>query len=216
MGFLAGLAVIHLIQIPLSIAGIFIPYDWVARKGAVPAWLMVTSLMQLLQIPLFFSTALVFLIWFYRVYKNLIPLRAEYLDTTPGWAVGYWFIPILTLFRPFQVMRDIWNESDPEFDPELNFLSQSSGTPALLGFWWASWLCTLLFTNASNFILRSNGNASLNYFPYFLLPSAAISVVAAILAILIIKKVSQRQDERFNNLARMQNFSAPPPPPVFS
>jgi hypothetical protein len=29
-----------------------------------------------------------------------------------GWAVGYFFVPLLNLFRPYQVMQEIWKASE--------------------------------------------------------------------------------------------------------
>src|SRR4029077_9871820 len=40
------------------------------------------------------TTSVMFLIWFRRLYSNLAALGAQELRSTPGWAVGWWFIPI--------------------------------------------------------------------------------------------------------------------------
>lgn len=58
-------------------------------------------------------TIIAFLLWFYRVHRNLPALRAEHLKFTPGWAVGGWFVPVIGLFLPYQVMREVLRESDP-------------------------------------------------------------------------------------------------------
>jgi len=31
---------------------------------------------------------------------------------TPGWAVGYWFVPFVNLVRPYQIVADLWLRSD--------------------------------------------------------------------------------------------------------
>src|SRR5664279_2860174 len=43
-----------------------------------------------------------FSMWFHRAYRNLPTLVNGQLLTTPGWAVGSFFIPFLNLFRPYQ------------------------------------------------------------------------------------------------------------------
>ena len=49
-----------------------------------------------------------FFIFIYRISKNLQLQFKQSLFCTPGWAVGYYFIPILNLFRPYQVLKDIY------------------------------------------------------------------------------------------------------------
>ena len=31
-----------------------------------------------------------------------------------GWAIGPWFVPILNLFRPWQIAVETWEGSDPD------------------------------------------------------------------------------------------------------
>ncbi len=54
------------------------------------------------------------LVWMYPAQKNLPALQpTRPLEVSPGWAVVWFFVPIMNLFRPFQAMRQLWNESDP-------------------------------------------------------------------------------------------------------
>ncbi len=64
------------------------------------------------QILIWIRTAIAFLIWFHRVNKNLPSLRQTGLIFTPGWAVGFFFVPFFNLVRPFQAMRAAWHGSD--------------------------------------------------------------------------------------------------------
>lgn len=58
--------------------------------------------------------AIVWLIWQHRAQKNLEGLGATWLRFTPGWAVGWWFVPFANLVKPFQTMRELWKASgDP-------------------------------------------------------------------------------------------------------
>jgi len=86
----------------------------------------------------FWVSAVFFLRWFSRAYKNLIPLGADGLRFGPGWAIGAWFVPVLGLWRPKQMANDIWRASDPD-DPELLFWHEKQ-VPALLTAWWAAWI----------------------------------------------------------------------------
>ena len=43
------------------------------------------------------------------------PATLDYHDQrfSPGWSVGWWFIPALNLLRPYQVIKEIWRGSYP-------------------------------------------------------------------------------------------------------
>jgi len=73
-----------------------------------------------------------FLIWTYRIVKNAHCLTYRPLRYSPGWAVGYYFIPILNLFRPFQALSDAHRVSKNPSD-----WVATSGS-YLLGWWWAA------------------------------------------------------------------------------
>src|SRR5262249_476382 len=73
----------------------------------------------LLGIPYNFAyipTAVFFLIWLHRTYSNLAALGAEHLRMSPGFAVGFWFIPLANYVMPALAVQDAWRHGDP--DPE--------------------------------------------------------------------------------------------------
>ena len=57
------------------------------------------------------ATIVVFLIWINRANKNSRALGAQNMQFTPGWCVGWWFIPIASLWKPYQAVREIWKTS---------------------------------------------------------------------------------------------------------
>ncbi len=60
---------------------------------------------------LYLVTAVVFGVWIVRAHKNLRALGIPNLTYTPGWAFGWFFIPILNFFRPYQAMKELWQAS---------------------------------------------------------------------------------------------------------
>jgi len=92
------------------------------------------SMIALLSFAVFIVTGVAFLKWIYRANLNSRGFGAEGMAFTPGWAVGYYFVPIMSLYRPYQAMKEIWQVSS---DP-VRWKSES-GSP-LLGCWWALWL----------------------------------------------------------------------------
>ena len=80
---------------------------------------------------------LVYFMWVYRANANSQGLGARGMRFTPGWAVGWSFVPVMNLFRPYQVMREIWQASgDPEY-----WRDEPGGV--LLNLWWGLYLAML-------------------------------------------------------------------------
>jgi hypothetical protein len=51
----------------------------------------------LLYLLTFSVTAILFLRWTYLIKKNVLTLSSSKQAVSPGWSVGYYFIPVLTL-----------------------------------------------------------------------------------------------------------------------
>jgi hypothetical protein len=153
-----------------------------------------------------------FLIWEYRSFNNLSALKAKNLEFSPGWAVGWWFIPFANLVKPFQAVRELWNESDPDFDEETSFLHTAAGTPEIIGFWWAAFLISGFVGRIADKLVDARGEPS-QYFPVVLIIGSIFQLAASILIILIVKGVTDRQEQRFNKLSGTGRFA--PPPPIF-
>ncbi|MBK8975425.1 MAG: DUF4328 domain-containing protein [Planctomycetes bacterium] len=145
------------------------------------------ELIELVDIGLFLLTAIVFLTWMYRAYSNLRALGARHLVNSPAWAVGGWFVPILNLVRPVQVMSELWRESLP---------ADRSGSHGLLGLWWTAWLAANLvgLTNLRAFGSAQTAAEWLRMTRVDQAASAA-AIVAAVLAILVVRSVDRRQGD---------------------
>ncbi len=142
--------------------------------------------------------AIVFFIrWFHRAYSNLRALGQPHLRFGTGWAIGAWFVPILNLFRPKQIANDIWRGSDPSA-PRLNESAwKDRPVPALLGLWWAAWIVTSVLGNVvgrlwwgADTIEATRDAARLD------LASYVLDIPAAVLAILVVRRLTARQEER--------------------
>ncbi|APZ97768.1 hypothetical protein BWQ93_04145 [Sphingopyxis sp. QXT-31] len=85
-----------------------------------------------------FVTYVIFCMWIYRAAANIKAARTPRFAFTPAWAVGWHFVPIANLFKPYRAMRQIWNASlygDAE---------RSSGSEGLLIGWWGAWCFSLV------------------------------------------------------------------------
>lgn len=79
---------------------------------------------------------IVFLMWLYRARHNLPALGVTDARWKPFWSIVWWFIPIMSLFKPYQLVRETWQASDPTTSPGW----RRDTPPPLFGWWWALFL----------------------------------------------------------------------------
>ena len=76
------------------------------------------------------------LLWFYRAYSNLPALGTAQPRFSPGWAVGYWFVPVLNLVRPCEAMLELASGSDPGRTPDGRKEGYRPRWNLLIWIWW--------------------------------------------------------------------------------
>ncbi len=76
------------------------------------------------------------LMWIHRMCFNA-RIRARHMAFTPGWSVGWYFIPIATWWKPFQAMKEIWQTSVEQAGP------RGREAEGLLAAWWTLWLVNM-------------------------------------------------------------------------
>jgi len=103
-----------------------------------------------------FSTV-TFIKWFRRAYANL-HLRVNYLNHSEGWAAGCWFVPILNLYRPIQIMSELYKETD-ELLLKKKIISKSKYNATYITLWWILWILSGLVGNI--FVHFSNSGNSI-------------------------------------------------------
>jgi Domain of unknown function (DUF4328) len=81
-----------------------------------------------------------FLVWVYHANRNARALGAEGMEFSPGWSVGWFFVPLAGLVMPFRVVREIWKASTPEAGKDW----KQQPVSALVGVWWAVSLVQIL------------------------------------------------------------------------
>lgn len=95
-----------------------------------------TLQVALLQMLLYITGGIATLVWIYRANRNAHLIGTLEMEVTPGWAVGWYFVPFLNLFMPLRAMREIWAASTSAV--------RSAPAPriALISTWWAAWIGT--------------------------------------------------------------------------
>lgn len=184
--------------------------------GSVSLWLILYGLMAVLKLPAIIIAIIAFLCWLYRAHSNLTYLKPTHLEFTPGWAVGWWFVPFLNLFKPFQVVREVWWESDPDVPEGSSFLSASlHSAPAYMGFWWVFWIISNVMENIASRVYDPDSLQGLQTFGLLAILSGITGIIAAALAIMVVRDITTRQDMRFEAVRKINMDMPPPPPPSF-
>jgi hypothetical protein len=148
----------------------------------------VQEVLGLLQAGLGVVTGITFLRWVYRAYKNIQGFGAENLKYSPGWAVGYYFMPILGLIRPVQVMGEIWRASENPRDWRRRPGSW------LIGSWWALFLVYTVITQiALQLSIQASSNTEWVFADVLATIGDFISIPLSIAALRLVTEVFRRQ-----------------------
>ncbi len=140
-----------------------------------------------------------FFIWLVRANKNARALGARDMEFTPGWMVGWFFVPLANLFKPYEAVGELYLASDPGSDAESWGAAEM---PRTILAWWLSWIA---FGLSSSFVSPWAEPSA----PAAMLP-ALFNGVAAALAITVLASIDLRQVEKRKRLAVSP---APPPAP---
>jgi len=96
------------------------------------------QIIAIIYLIVYIISAVTFIQWFRRAYYNL-HLRSKHLFLTEGWAAGSWFVPILCLYRPFQIMKEIYQETRNILLKKGISIGENF-TTSHLGWWWTLWI----------------------------------------------------------------------------
>ena len=161
------------------------------------------SAIALAQLVALIATAIFFIRWIHRAYKNLLELGTPDLRFKPGWAIGGWFVPILNLWRPKQIVNDTWRATDPGLDPDAAGTWRLRDVPGWVALWWGAFLLSGLAWRASGQITsHAESRGDLRTANLFSLIGDVSSTVAAITAVLLVQSLTARQEQR---AARISN-----------
>lgn len=141
----------------------------------------------------FITTGVIFLCWIYRANLNCHGFGAQGMKFTPGWSVGYYFIPIASFFMPYRSMREIWQVSTQP--------SHWKPVPGagILDWWWGLWIVHSVASRISSKVSESVDSvqslkiASQVSIVASLLEMASILVALRLVSLIIEKQVKLTQ-----------------------
>jgi hypothetical protein len=135
-----------------------------------------------LQTPVALLALVLFLVWLARANGNLRALSGEQMEFTPGWAVGWFFVPFANFVMPYRVVKEIWQVSRRQEEDRSTFL---------VGWWWCLSVAGYALTVVMSIVGMSLVTRPSVLFPYLTLAVAvhAVSVTTAVLRLGLVGRI---------------------------
>lgn len=135
-------------------------------------------------------SSVTFIQWFRRAYYNL-GQRIGSLNHSDHWAALAWFFPIISLFRPYHIAKEIFSETEEYLERNLANYNETT-SDSKIGIWWTFWIISNIIGNiAFRISLNADTLESLQTANIFNCLSDISSITAGILAILVIKEYAK-------------------------
>ncbi len=166
----------------------------------------------LLTIIVYIATVVFFLMWLYRAHENLqaFGVRKNQLEYSSGWAVGSFFVPFASLIIPYRAIRELWRKSIPESSNMFGSITP----PGFFSVWWFFWIVSNM---ADQMYLRMTWTekVSTEVSATVGVISGILGVIAALLAIAVVREIEKQQIASSRLLNVQSSFPNPPAPPEF-
>ena len=136
----------------------------------------------------FIISGILILRWIYQSNQNARQLGAKDMAFSPGWSIGFYFIPIVSLWKPYQAMKEIWQASQNPTNWPVEKVS------SVLGIWWFFWIANSIVGQAVfRMSRRAEEISEIMNVNLVSQASEVISIPLALVTWLLIKKVSAAQ-----------------------
>lgn len=138
-------------------------------------------------------TGIVFVAWFHRVRTNADVFAPGADKLGRGWAIGAWFVPLANLWLPYRIAVTTWGSSTP-FAADGDYRRFPL---TLVNLWWGAFvLARLLGWYAGMSYARAESSGAVRDAATTMLVGDALEVVAAVLAVLFVRKLTAMQHAR--------------------
>lgn len=175
--------------------------NWSSPDGYIPddkmPLVMLIGVVGLGTSVLTIVTIVFYCVWAFGANKNARALGADGMTHSAGWTVGWFFIPIANLWKPYQAIKEVAEASDPTRGPGD---WKGVGVPAIFGWWWAAWIVNNIVSNATLRMAFNNDPTVVASSAYLSLVALPIAAAATWLAIRVIQHIERCQREKAEQL----------------
>lgn len=81
-------------------------------------------------------TAVLFLRFTYLAKRNVRAFGTDGLLFSPGWSVGWYFVPFANLWAPYEALKETFKASHPDFTTDWS----EAPLPRTILLWWVLWV----------------------------------------------------------------------------
>jgi hypothetical protein len=132
--------------------------------------------------------------WIYRTSRNAHALGPTMM-ITPGWAVGWFFVPVANLWKPFQAVSETWQVSADPHAPD------AVPIPVVLRIWWGCWIASSIISNIDfRLSMRAETAEQLIAASWFTVAAVPVDVALTIALAAIMRRLSQMQRDRAGDM----------------
>jgi hypothetical protein len=137
-----------------------------------------------------------FIWWLRRATCNVPALGAAGQQFSPGWAIGWWFIPFANLVQPLRVVNQAWRASDTGAIRSGDaYAWKSAAVGGIVIAWWLAWVGTSVAGGILNNVYDQAENLdTLENAAMALVAVQAATIVAAVLAAVVVRQLTQRHE----------------------
>ncbi len=144
---------------------------------------------RLASVVLYATSGFLFLKWTYRIVANARLLNPA-MKAKPGWAIGWYFVPIAFLWKPFGYFKEAWGVSHNPTSPAMVY------TPAILRWWWGLWLVSIMASNISGRLsFMGTDPGLLIASDVFEMISDGVGIPLILIVVRLVKTLSDKQFE---------------------
>ena len=132
--------------------------------------------------------------WIYRTSRNAHALGPA-MTVTPGWAVGWFFVPVANLWKPFQAVSETWQVSADPRAPD------AVPIPTVLRIWWGCWIASSIISNIDfRLSMQAESAEQLIAASWFTVAAVPVDIALTIALATIMRRLSQMQCDRAGDL----------------
>ncbi len=146
------------------------------------------QIISIIYLVAYLTSAVFFIRWFRNAYLNLS--KRTVINSSISMAIWGWIIPIVSVFKPYQIMKEMWTDSCLKIRLKEPAYAEPSTT--IIGLWWFFWLVTnVIGNNIFKYTLKSETIADYLNLTIADMALSFLSVPMAILAYLMIEQYNE-------------------------
>jgi hypothetical protein len=137
------------------------------------------------------AAAVALIVWLGRVRANALVMSGSPQRWGRPWVVIGWFVPIINLWMPRQIVADVWKATVPD------------RSAFLVNAWWVLWLLLGVVDFSLRFVAAPRTFDAMTAQMEFVVLDSLAGIAAAVLAVLVVRAVSQAQQAHISKIAQL-------------